>query len=166
MAASIQTCTPASSLRASAAREGGLVAPSSLRVSAPLQSRKAQRPVGARASASATPPQANAVSVSAPAPSGTGTGKEFAIQAFTNWLLLQEREGVIDNEMTVVLSSISLACKQIASLVQRAGISNLTGVQGAQNVQGEDQKKLDVVSNEVSLSPPRFNLPLAELHCG
>ncbi|ONK62012.1 uncharacterized protein A4U43_C08F35890 [Asparagus officinalis] len=42
-----------------------------------------------------------------------------------------------------------MACKQIASLVQRAGISNLTGVQGAVNVRGEDQKKLDVVSNEV-----------------
>ncbi|MCH90609.1 fructose-16-bisphosphatase chloroplastic-like, partial [Trifolium medium] len=33
--------------------------------------------------------------------------------------------------------------------VQRANISNLTGVQGAVNIQGEDQKKLDVVSNEV-----------------
>lgn len=31
-------------------------------------------------------------------------------------------------------------------------ISNLTGIQGAVNVQGEDQKKLDVVSNEVILS--------------
>jgi hypothetical protein len=40
--------------------------------------------------------------------------------------------------------------------VQRAPISNLTGVQGAVNVQGEDQKKLDVVSNEVSDSPAFF----------
>ncbi|KAJ8424000.1 hypothetical protein Cgig2_006621 [Carnegiea gigantea] len=42
-----------------------------------------------------------------------------------------------------------MACKQIAALVQRAPISNLTGIQGAVNVQGADQKKLDVVSNEV-----------------
>jgi fructose-1,6-bisphosphatase len=62
----------------------------------------------------------------------------------------QEQVGSIDAELTIVLSSISMACKQIASLVHRAGISNLTGVQGAVNVQGEDQKKLDVVSNEVS----------------
>ncbi|KAL9247416.1 hypothetical protein vseg_020851 [Gypsophila vaccaria] len=74
---------------------------------------------------------------------------KFEIQTLTGWLLKQEQEGVIDAELTIVLSSISLACKQIASLVQRAGISNLTGVQGATNIQGEDQKKLDVVSNEV-----------------
>ncbi|XP_078435351.1 high cyclic electron flow 1 [Wolffia australiana] len=73
----------------------------------------------------------------------------YEIQTLTGWLLKQEQAGVIDAELTIVLSSISLACKQIASLVQRAGISNLTGVQGAVNVQGEDQKKLDVVSNEV-----------------
>jgi fructose-1,6-bisphosphatase len=68
---------------------------------------------------------------------------------FKHSLLNQEQAGVIDAELTIVISSISMACKQIASLVQRASISNLTGVQGAVNVQGEDQKKLDVVSNEV-----------------
>ncbi|KAI4354617.1 hypothetical protein L6164_003466 [Bauhinia variegata] len=73
----------------------------------------------------------------------------YELQTLTNWLLKQEQAGVIDAELTIVLSSISMACKQIASLVQRANISNLTGVQGATNVQGEDQKKLDVVSNEV-----------------
>ncbi|KAF7146158.1 hypothetical protein RHSIM_Rhsim04G0164800 [Rhododendron simsii] len=73
----------------------------------------------------------------------------FEIQTLTGWLLKQEQQGVIDAELTIVLSSISMACKQIGSLVQRASISNLTGVQGAVNVQGEDQKKLDVVSNEV-----------------
>ncbi|KAH9736284.1 Fructose-1,6-bisphosphatase 1 [Citrus sinensis] len=73
----------------------------------------------------------------------------YEIETLTNWLLKQEQSGVIDAELTIVLSSISTACKQIASLVQRAGISNLTGIQGAVNVQGEDQKKLDVVSNEV-----------------
>lgn len=73
----------------------------------------------------------------------------YELQTLTTWLLKQEQQGIIDAELTIVLSSISMACKQIASLVQRAGISNLTGVQGAVNVQGEDQKKLDVVSNEV-----------------
>lgn len=73
----------------------------------------------------------------------------YEMQTLTNWLLKQEQAGTIDAELTIVLSSISMACKQIASLVQRASISNLTGVQGAVNVQGEDQKKLDVISNEV-----------------
>lgn len=73
----------------------------------------------------------------------------FEILTLTSWLLKQEQAGNIDAELTIVLSSISMACKQIASLVQRASISNMTGVQGAVNVQGEDQKKLDVISNEV-----------------
>ncbi|CAA2986516.1 fructose-1,6-bisphosphatase, chloroplastic [Olea europaea subsp. europaea] len=73
----------------------------------------------------------------------------YEIKTLTNWLLMQEQAGTIDAELTIVLSSISTACKQIASLVQRASISNLTGIQGAVNVQGEDQKKLDVISNEV-----------------
>ncbi|XP_055807130.1 fructose-1,6-bisphosphatase, chloroplastic-like [Solanum dulcamara] len=73
----------------------------------------------------------------------------YMLQTLTSWLLKQEQDGVIDAELTIVLSSISMACKQIASLVQRAGISKLTGVYGAVNFQGEDQKKLDVASNEV-----------------
>ncbi|KAI3447742.1 hypothetical protein Pfo_004407 [Paulownia fortunei] len=71
----------------------------------------------------------------------------YEIQTLSSWLLKQEQAGTIDAELTIVISSISMACKQIASLVQRASIANLTGVQGAVNVQGEDQKKLDVFSN-------------------
>jgi fructose-1,6-bisphosphatase I len=58
-------------------------------------------------------------------------------------------KGNLDGELATVLSSVALACKQIASLVNRAGVSNLTGLAGQANVQGEDQKKLDVVSNTV-----------------
>ena len=76
----------------------------------------------------------------------------YELITLTSWLLKQEQTGVIDAELTIVLNSISMACKQIASLVQRANISNLTGVQGAVNIQGEDQKKLDVVSNEVCIT--------------
>ncbi|KAK4377498.1 hypothetical protein RND71_003794 [Anisodus tanguticus] len=67
----------------------------------------------------------------------------------TTWLLQQEQAGNIDAELAIVLSSISLACKQIASLLQRSSIVNLTGAQGTVNIQGEDQKKLDVISNEL-----------------
>ena len=76
---------------------------------------------------------------------------EFEIENLTTWLLKQEQDGIIDAELTIVLSSISLACKRIASLLQRSSISNLTGGQGTINVQGEDQKKLDVISNEVGI---------------
>ncbi|XP_058215411.1 fructose-1,6-bisphosphatase, chloroplastic-like [Rhododendron vialii] len=71
----------------------------------------------------------------------------FEIESLTTWLLKQEQSGNIDAELTIVLSSISLACKQIASLLQRSSIINLTGAQGTVHVQGEDQKKLDFISN-------------------
>ena len=83
---------------------------------------------------------------------GAAAGKPATItdgMTFISYLLKQEMAGNIDSEMVVVLSSIATACKQIASPVQRAGISNMTGLAGAANVQGEDQKKLDVLSNDV-----------------
>jgi fructose-1,6-bisphosphatase I len=83
---------------------------------------------------------------------GAAAGKPATItdgMTFISYLLKQEMANNIDSEMVVVLSSIATACKQIASLVQRAGISNMTGLAGAANVQGEDQKKLDVLSNDV-----------------
>jgi len=48
-----------------------------------------------------------------------------------------------------VLNSIATACKQIGSLVTRASLEGATGLAGEQNVQGEDQKKLDVISNDI-----------------
>ncbi|CDF33502.1 fructose-1,6-bisphosphatase precursor [Chondrus crispus] len=63
-------------------------------------------------------------------------------------------------DMQSLMSSIQLACKKISSLVQRAGISNLTGLEdggGSVNVQGEEQKKLDVLSNEVLKNALRYS---------
>lgn len=63
-------------------------------------------------------------------------------------------------DMQSLMASIQLACKKISSLVQRAGISNLTGLQeggGSVNIQGEEQKKLDVLSNEVLKNALRYS---------
>ena len=58
--------------------------------------------------------------------------------ASSAWGFLPKQEqakGTLDGELATVLSSIATACKQIASLVTRAGISNLTGMAGAANIQ-------------------------------
>merc|ERR1719313_2202167 len=63
-------------------------------------------------------------------------------------------------DLESLMCSIQMACKQIASLVQRAGISDLTGLEeggGSVNVQGEEQKKLDVISNTVMKNALRFS---------
>ena len=45
------------------------------------------------------------------------------------------------------MSSIQLACKVIATAVRKAGISGLYGLEGTVNVQGEEVKKLDLISH-------------------
>ncbi|KAL8526783.1 hypothetical protein ACS0TY_015843 [Phlomoides rotata] len=93
-----------------------------------------------------------AVQIETPAPiaaKNKNKKNRYEIDYLTTWLLKQEQAGIIDAELTIVLSSISLACKQIASLLQRSSIVNLTGAHGTINIQGEDQKKLDVISNEL-----------------
>ena len=52
-------------------------------------------------------------------------------------------------ELTQLLNAIQTACKAIQSTVRRAGIAKLYGLAGNVNSTGDDQKKLDVVSNEL-----------------
>lgn len=92
---------------------------------------------------------ASAVTVSPSIDAQSGTSNNEGTVTLTTWLLKQEMKGNVKNEMAVVLSSIALACKQISSLVTRAGLSNMTGLAGDTNESGEDQKKLDVISNDV-----------------
>jgi fructose-1,6-bisphosphatase I len=56
------------------------------------------------------------------------------------------------NELPTLFSGISTACKAIANLVKRSQLTGLTGYEGGGgsiNVQGEEQKKLDVLTNDV-----------------
>ena len=48
-------------------------------------------------------------------------------------------------------SSVGVGCKFLSTSVRRAGVAgnDVLGKAGSENVQGEDQKKLDVVANEV-----------------
>lgn len=50
-----------------------------------------------------------------------------------------------------LFAALEAACKGISMLVQRAAIAGATGVAtgGGQNAGGDDQKKLDVVSNDL-----------------
>lgn len=52
-------------------------------------------------------------------------------------------------DFTILLSHIVLGCKFVCSAVNKAGLAKLIGLAGETNIQGEEQKKLDVLSNEV-----------------
>jgi fructose-1,6-bisphosphatase I len=48
-----------------------------------------------------------------------------------------------------VLNDVALAAKMIANKVRMAGLVDILGSHGSENVQGEVQQKLDVLSNEI-----------------
>ncbi|BAU02054.1 hypothetical protein VIGAN_11146800 [Vigna angularis var. angularis] len=52
-------------------------------------------------------------------------------------------------DFTILLNHIVLGCKFVCSSVNKAGLAKLIGLAGETNIQGEEQKKLDVLSNEV-----------------
>ncbi|MCE2392059.1 MAG: fructose-1,6-bisphosphatase [Proteobacteria bacterium] len=50
-----------------------------------------------------------------------------------------------------VIESIAQACREIAGRVRRARLQDILGDAGSRNVHGEDQQKLDALSNELLL---------------
>jgi len=61
----------------------------------------------------------------------------------------QKRFPGASGEFSWLLSGITMATKLIQAKVRRAGLSNILGEQGAVNIQGEIQQKLDIYANEV-----------------
>lgn len=54
-----------------------------------------------------------------------------------------------DHELAVALMGLTLACKATSRACAKAGIANLFGLAGEVNSTGDDQKKLDVLSNDI-----------------
>ena len=52
-------------------------------------------------------------------------------------------------ELATVLAAIAAAARQIERKIRRAGLGDIYGAAGAVNVQGEQQQKLDVFSNDL-----------------
>ncbi|MDP3969830.1 MAG: class 1 fructose-bisphosphatase [Nocardioides sp.] len=52
-------------------------------------------------------------------------------------------------ELNALILDVALACKAISRRIASGGLTDLIGKQGAVNVQGEQQQKLDVVSNDI-----------------
>ena len=55
----------------------------------------------------------------------------------------------IPTELSSLIETIAVACKDIAGRLQQGAISGVLGSAEAENVQGETQKKLDVISNDI-----------------
>jgi len=71
-------------------------------------------------------------------------------------------------DMQNLVSAIQFACKQIRREIARAPINNMTGLAGdgntkLVNIQGEEQKKLDVLSNEILKNALRYTGKLSQI---
>ncbi|KAH9249634.1 hypothetical protein BASA81_012603 [Batrachochytrium salamandrivorans] len=62
--------------------------------------------------------------------------------------ILNNQPDAADGDLTLLMVSIQLACKVTATCVRKAGIMGLYGLQGSTNVQGEEVKKLDMISHD------------------
>jgi len=62
------------------------------------------------------------------------------------------------SELTTLFGAIDTSCKAISGLVKRSQLpsSETLGYQGEVNIQGEDQKKLDVITNDLLKRALRF----------
>jgi len=66
-------------------------------------------------------------------------------------------------DLTLLLNAIQTTSKFIATNVRKARLINLIGLAGETNVQGEEQKKLDVLSNDIMINALRASRKTAVL---
>ena len=72
--------------------------------------------------------------------------------SLTQYLVEKQREkGLIPAELRLLLEVVARACKRISYAVGKGALAGVLGEAGSENVQGESQKKLDVIANEVLL---------------
>jgi fructose-1,6-bisphosphatase I len=74
----------------------------------------------------------------------------------------QEQFKYSSGELSRLINSIRLAAKVVNYKVNKAGLVDIVGGVGEQNVQGEDQQKLDVYANDVFME----TLANREIVCG
>jgi len=64
--------------------------------------------------------------------------------------LHRETAGLPDAEQRQsLIESVAAACVEIAALVRQGELAGVLGAAGQENVQGEEQKKLDIIANDV-----------------
>ncbi len=84
--------------------------------------------------------------------------------SLTQYLVEQQREhGHIPAELRLLIEVVARACKHIAISVNKGALGGVLGSAGTENVQGEVQKKLDVISNEVLIEANEWGGHLAAM---
>jgi len=83
--------------------------------------------------------------------------------SLTQFLIERQRAGRINADLRLLIETIARACKAISTLVNKGSLGGGHGSAGSENVQGEIQKNLDVMSNEILLEANEWGGNLAAL---
>lgn len=82
----------------------------------------------------------------------------------TQYLVEQQRNhDKVSAELRLLIEVVARACKAIGHAVSKGALAGVLGNAGTDNVQGEAQKKLDVISNEVLLEANEWGGHLAAM---
>ncbi|MBS1190387.1 MAG: class 1 fructose-bisphosphatase [Rhodocyclaceae bacterium] len=88
----------------------------------------------------------------------------MARMTLSRYLIEEQRQkGVITADLKLLVEVVSRACKAISIAIGKGGLGGVLGEAGSENVQGEAQKKLDVVSNEILLEANEWGGHLAAM---
>ncbi len=84
--------------------------------------------------------------------------------SLTQYLVEQQRaHGHIPGQLRLLIEVVARACKRIAISVNKGALGDVLGTAGTENVQGEVQKKLDVICNEVLIEANEWGGHLAAM---
>ena len=75
----------------------------------------------------------------------------------------QRAKGKITPELRLLLEVVARACKSISHSVNKGALGGVLGSAGSENVQGEVQKKLDIIANEVLIEANEWGGHLAAM---
>ncbi len=85
-------------------------------------------------------------------------------ESLTQFIIHEQRKNPsASGEFTLLLSDLATACKAIAHEVSRGALAGNLGLAGSENIQGEAQKKLDVITHEIFVRSLEWTGHLAAL---
>jgi fructose-1,6-bisphosphatase I len=84
--------------------------------------------------------------------------------SLTRYLVEKQRvDGHIPAQLRLLIEVVARACKSISHAVNKGALGGVLGSAGSENVQGEVQKKLDIIANEVLIEANEWGGHLAAM---
>jgi fructose-1,6-bisphosphatase I len=84
--------------------------------------------------------------------------------SLTRYLVEKQRvDGLIPSDLRLLIEVVARACKGISQAVNKGALGGVLGTADTENVQGEVQKKLDIIANEVLIEANEWGGHLAAM---